>query len=160
MGFNVGDKVRLAHFQTVFEIDAVRKDGLIHLKGNRENIWNHSSALTKLFLVTVKTGQQQQTFDFTGKKTKLKQAIAKIRTLEKNRLQAHEDLKQGKFNVWSEFHQIDEPAYDKEDEAVKQLLGDLGTELLSLIYEGNGDISTTLDVVLDAVNKQETEVWI
>ena len=110
--------------------------------------------------VTVRVGGDSQTLDFTGKITKLRKTITEVRKLERERERLHNLLKAGKISVWSEFHSIDEPINDKQITVVYNNFGlDFGGNLVQFIYDTGGDLMSSLEVILDAINEDKEEVW-
>ena len=60
MGFKVGDKVLMAHFEEPCEIDAVRKDGMIHLKGDPKFVWTQAECLKLVGCVQSHRGEDKK----------------------------------------------------------------------------------------------------
>jgi len=101
-------------------------------------------------------------FDFTGKITKLRKTVAVLRKLEKKRQKIHKAVNEGKLSVWSTFHSIDEPIYDKQNSIVREILGwDFGGDIIQHIYDDcNGDVLSSLEVLLDTLEENKEEVWL
>ena len=110
--------------------------------------------------LTLRIKNSSETLDFTGQKTKLRRTIAALRRLEKQRQRLHAAHKAGKYAVYSEYHGIDEPIYTKMDGAVRDNLGSLGSRLITIIYDDNGDLLSSLEVILEALDENKQELWL